>query len=130
MLWPWVKVAKDAIGAFCGPQRWSTERSFAHPSGYGGKVDLHSPEFVIDVKTKAGDGVGSVVWEEHMMQIAAYRAGLSIPRARGAILFVGRDVPSATFVEIPEKDLVKGLQMFTALLDYWQTKNAYFPVAA
>ena len=88
------------------------------------------PEFVIDVKTKAGDGVGSVVWEEHMMQIAAYRQGLGIPKARGAILFVGRDVPSVTFVEIPEKDLVKGLQMFNALLDYWQTKNAYFPAAA
>lgn len=120
-LWPYVKAASAVMLDACGEQAWNAERSFAHPLGYGGKTDLHSAEWVNDVKTKDGD-VGESkqsTWDEHAMQLAAYRRGLGVHTARCGILFVGRDVPSAQFVEIPEPELVKGLAMFDALLAYW-----------
>ena len=40
------------ITAVCGNQEWCAEKSFASTLGYGGKVDLHSPNWIIDFKTK------------------------------------------------------------------------------
>lgn len=132
--WPWVKVARDVIAETCGEQQWSAERSFAHPLGYGGKTDLHSPEWVVDVKTKDGDLVdapnGNKLYDEHTMQLAAYRLGLGLPlTARCGILFVGRVKPVACFVEASADELLRGSRMFSALLAYWQTKNNYIPGA-
>lgn len=130
-LWPWVKVARDVIAERCGEQQWSAERSFAHPLGYGGKTDLHSREWVVDVKSKDGDLTERIsLYDEHLMQIAAYRLGLGLPMtARGGILFVSRTEPVAKFVEADLDDLRKGWAMFNALLIYWQAKNGYIPTA-
>lgn len=121
-LWPWVKVAKAELDKHCEAQAWSAERSFAHPMGYGGKTDLHSPEWVVDVKTKDGDPLPAV-FDEHIMQLAAYRRGLKVPTAKAGILFVSRTIESALLVEVSEPELVKGLQMFDALLWYWQAMH-------
>ncbi len=124
-LWGHVKIAAEAL-IKCGPQDWSPERSFAHPLGYGGKTDLHSQEWVIDYKTK--DGIeGSKLWDNHLMQLAAYRRGLGVNQARAGILFVERAHPSAILVEASESDLERGLGMFDALLAYWQAKTGYRP---
>ena len=128
-LWEWVAKARDEINAKAGHWDWSAERSFACDLGYGGKTDLHSMQWVIDVKTKDGDVTQDkmLTYDEHSMQAAAYRYGLGYRNARCAILFVGRDVPSAQLVEIPEDDLAQGWDMFRALLSYWQAKNKYKP---
>lgn len=111
----------------CPDQVWSAERSFASPLGYGGKVDLHSDEWVIDLKTKDGDLSKVEVYDDHALQLSAYRRGLKVDKARCGIVFVSRDIPVAKFVEIPEEDLVRGLNMFDCLLGYWQAKNKYWP---
>lgn len=128
-LWDWVKVAKTELDDRCGAQNWSAERSFADPLGYGGKTDLHSPEWVTDVKTKDGDPLPTV-FDEHIMQLAAYRRGLRVPTARCGILFVSRTMPSALFCEVSEPELDKGLRMFDALLWYWQAMHGYAPIEA
>ncbi len=123
----WVDAAYSAL-----PQvGWSTEKSFAHSLGYGGKVDLHSTPggWVIDVKTKSGPAGGRKLWDEELMQLAAYRVGLGLPGARCAILHVDRDNPSAELLEAAEEDLQRGWEMFAALLDYWCAKNKYRPTA-
>ncbi len=106
---------------------FSPEKSFAHPLGYGGKVDLHCDEWVIDVKTKSGPAGGRKLWDEELMQLAAYRVGLGLPAARCAILHVDRDNPTAELLEAAEADLERGWSMFRALLAYWQAKNNYRP---
>ena len=88
------------------------------------KTDLHSPKWVIDVKTK--DDLDKVeLYDEHLMQLAAYRRGLGIDNARCGIIFVGRDIPKAKFIEADYDDLNRNLVMFDCLLGFWQAKNKY-----
>lgn len=126
--WPHVVAAKDSITAACGEQQWHPERSFAHRElGYGGKCDLHSAEWVIDVKTKDGNPP-KALYDEHIMQLAAYRLGLGVKNARCGILYVQREEPAAVFVEASQKQLFDGLIMFCSLLTYWQAKTGHRPV--
>ena len=122
----WVSSVNDAIIKGCGPQRWNAERSFADARGYGGKTDLHSGEWVVDVKTKDSP-LSPVIYDEHLMQLAAYREGLNIPGARCGILFVGRDQPKAILAEASPSELQRGWEMFNALLTFWQAQKAYRP---
>lgn len=105
------------------------ERSFASRIGFGGKVDLigEPPEFVVDFKTKEFDDTTPLkTWDEHAMQLAAYRHGLEMHEARCAIVYVSVSVPGiAKLIEIPEADLQKGWKMFLGLLDYWKAKTGF-----
>ncbi len=126
----WLIAADLELERTCGFQAWSAERSFACPLGYGGKVDLHSMSWVVDWKGKEGEltDLNCRLWDEHAQQGAAYRYGLGLPfGARVAIGFFSRDLPQVRLVEIPEPDLQKGWEMFSALLSYWRAKNAYKP---
>jgi len=123
-VWPWVKAASSVINETCGERGWYAERSFAHPLGFGGKTDLHSSEWVIDIKTK--DGEATTLYDEHLMQLAAYRLGLGVT-GRCGILFVDRQEPRAKFIEADAAELDKALAMFMALLAYWQAKTGHRP---
>ena len=120
---PYVKGAVDAILESFGPQAWIPERSFSHELGYGGKVDLHCPTIVLDVKTKEfTDKVEA--FDDHIMQLAAYRAGLGIPNARCANVFVSVTVPGLVVVkEWTQAELVRGWEMFNALRMFWFAKS-------
>jgi hypothetical protein len=106
---------------------WEAERSFSHRLGFGGKVDLHAPQFLCDVKTKEFDEKTDLkTWDEHAMQLAAYRVGLGMPQASAAIVYVSVTQPGLSrLIEIPEEELKKGWRMFHALLAYWQAKSGY-----
>jgi hypothetical protein len=127
---PWIQVVNQAVYTACGPQQWAAERSFSHPLGYGGKTDLHSPEWLVDVKTKDGDLTDCKIWDEHEMQLGAYRFGLNINKARCGILFVSRTEVAARFMEVDETALQRGMKMFDALLYFWQAKTGYMPRVA
>jgi len=122
-----VQTCTRAIEGRYGAKNWVAERSFAHELGFGGKVDLHCEDIVIDIKTKDFEDAAKVAgYEEHMMQLAAYRVGLGIPEARCANVFVSRTNPDLVVVkEWAEEDLKRGWSMFTALLSFWQHKNQY-----
>lgn len=113
-----------------GNLEWSTEKSFGHPLGFGGKVDLHSSDgngVVIDFKTKefTSDQVEKVQgYDEHLMQLAAYRVGLDLPDARCANVFVSVTEPGLVVVrEWSQEDLGRGRLMFESLLNYWYAKS-------
>jgi len=108
-----------------GHQAWIVERSFAHEIGFGGKIDLHCPGIVADVKSKDfTDPTKVKAYDEHMMQLSAYRVGIGMPDARCANVFVSRTVPGLTVIhEWSPEDLQRGWQMFHALLTFWQHKN-------
>lgn len=116
----------------CGRQEWHAERSFAHSSGFGGKLDLHSDEWVIDFKTKEfGEDDELQTWDEHAMQLAAYDMGLTGTPRKGAIIYVSTTQPGlARFLQIPDEEMTRGWGMFEALLIFYKTKNNYYPEMA
>lgn len=114
-----------AMEGYFGTQEWLAERSFASELGFGGKLDLHASEIVIDFKTKEfGEDHKTLAWEEQSMQLAAYRVGLKMPEARCANIFISTSVPGLVVVhEWTKEDLEKGWKMFNALLQYWYAKT-------
>ena len=115
-------------------QPWLVERSFADTMGYGGKVDMycvadeHAPTgIVLDVKSKDFGPDDKVdAYDEHLMQLSAYRHGLGVPHARCANVFVSRSHHGLVkVVEWSEADLVKGWEMFKCLLQFWKLKNDF-----
>ena len=115
-------------------QPWLVERSFSSHLGFGGKVDLHcvpdsyAPHGIVaDVKTKEFGPDDKVdAYDEHLLQLAAYRDGLGIPNARCANVFVSRSHEGLVkIIEWSEEDLKRGWLMFQCLLNYWKLKNQF-----
>ena len=115
-------------------QKWETEVSFSSPLGFGGKVDLYTRRdestpvgIVLDAKSKDFGPDDKVdAYDEHMMQLAAYRHGLDLPHARCANVFVSRTHTGLVrIVEHSEEDLQRHWRMFTHLLDFWKLKNSF-----
>jgi hypothetical protein len=129
-----------------------SEQAFAHPMGFGGKVDHHlpgPPGHVVDFKSKPfteinakGDGViwaptkgekgdwkvQTVLYDSHFMQLAAYRMGLGLPKARGTIIFVSTLKPGLTVTkEAPEDKLEWGWKRFLALFECWKVLKKFNP---
>jgi len=115
-------------------QPWLVEHSFCCDLGFGGKVDLYcKPDkvapygIVADVKTKDfGPDDDVEAYDEHLMQLSAYRYGLGIPNARCANVFVSRTHEGLVkIVEWSEEDLKRGWEMFDNLLSFWIIKNRF-----
>ena len=115
-------------------QPWKTERSFSSELGYGGKIDLyceadqHAPTgIVLDAKTKEfGPDDKVIAYDEHLMQLAAYRMGLNLPFARCANVFASSTHPGEIRIfEWSEADLKRGWAMFKNLLSFWKLKNKF-----
>jgi len=125
-----VDACTKAITEHFGEAIWISERSFSHEFGFGGKCDLFCAgtiNAVVDIKTKEFTDPKKVEgYDEHLMQLAAYRVGLGIPNARCANVFVSRNVPNLVVVkEWSEDDLIRGWKMFLSLLEFWQLKNQF-----
>jgi hypothetical protein len=113
------------IEARYGFKNWITERAFASDLGFGGKTDLACEAAVLDIKTKEF-GIDNLPkgFDEQLMQLAAYRVGLGVPKSRCANVFVSVTNPGLVHVvEWSEEDLAKGWKMFCGLLDYWYAKT-------
>lgn len=115
-------------------QEWLIERSFADPMGFGGKVDMYTmPSLslpmgaVVDAKSKDfGPNDKVDAYDEHLMQLAAYRHGLGLPFARCANVFASRSHPGLVkVIEWTDNDLQTGWEMFQCLLQFWKLKNQF-----
>lgn len=124
---PWAGHVSAAIGALDGwtgeTLEWDSERSFASPLGFGGKLDASTDGFVADFKTSDKDLSGLKLWPEHRRQLAAYRHGLGMPDARCAIVYVSSTKPEARVIEIEEAELQQGWEEFRYLLGYYYASN-------
>jgi len=124
-----VKAVREALLTHYGDVNWVAERSFSHDLGFGGKTDLFSADIpaVVDVKSKEFTDPDKVdAYDEHMMQLAAYRVGLGLHKAACSNLFVSRTVPGlVVFKHWTEAEMLRGWTMFNNLLDFWQAKNKY-----
>jgi hypothetical protein len=123
---PYVQAVMDAIAPL--KQAWLPEKSFGYALGFGGKVDLHSPEIVLDYKSKEGDLSKLECYDDNYMQVAAYARGLLRPNAGCGIVFIGRDLPArARLVMHTRAETQRGWLMFHRLLEYWQAASDYWP---
>lgn len=110
---------------------WIAEKSFAHPDGYGGKTDIHSPStgIVGDHKGKDGDFTDGkrLAYDQHL-QLAPYQRGLLLPRAPCFNLFVSRTHPGKVAGHLWTADQVEqGWQVFAAALELWKRLKGYDP---
>ena len=129
---PHVKAAREALtAAFPGVSDWVAEASFAHASGYGGKVDLHSPStgIVVDWKGKDSDlsDGRKLAYDQHW-QLAAYQDGLLLPRNVCANGFVSRTHPGAVRIHVWTRDEIEqGSQVFRQALALWKAMKGFDP---
>ena len=103
---------------------WKCEESFAF-DGYGGKIDLHSWDYLIDIKTTDKDLETVKTWDEHSMQLAAYDWGLSqgLLKRKCGILYINVNTAESKLIWISGDDIEKGLKCFKALLDFYYAKT-------
>ena len=120
--------AAKALDDAFGGRVWTYEKSFAHPAGFGGKVDANCDIAIIDYKTTEKPLDGIKTWPEHAWQLSAYREGLQMPQARCAIVYVSVTEPGqAKVIELAEDELKQGWECFQALLAFHQAKTGYKP---
>jgi hypothetical protein len=121
--------ALTALNEWCGADGLSIEKSFAHPLGYGGRIDVHKKDFVADFKTKEfTENDLPRTWDNHSIQLAAYREGLGMSSARCAIIYVSTSVPGLThLVELSDEELERGWEIFELQVALWQVVNCYEP---
>lgn len=109
-------------------QKWIPEESFAHPEGFGGKVDLYSKAgIIVDFKTKAKDIVDKKsLYDDYCMQLAAYRLGLKIPKAKCYNLIISTTKPGTLYLhKWSEEELIEGLEKFRLMLQLWKKLNKF-----
>jgi hypothetical protein len=122
---PYVSGVLAALGEKCGPQEWLPEKTFTNPSGYGGKIDLHSIEWVVDFKSKEFVTADEKpdLYHEHQMQLAAYSRVINW-QASCAIVWVSVSTPGLVVLEeLTQAKIIQGHIMFNALLEYWWARN-------
>ena len=123
---PTCNAVQKALDDHFGKVTWSSEKSFGHELGFGGKCDLHADNIVVDIKTKEGDLQNVDIYAEHGMQLAAYREGFGMPTARCANIFVSSTHPGIVkLIQHDSDDLDRYWKMFVKLLEFWQLKNSH-----
>ncbi len=111
-------------------QDLAAERSFAcNDNKYGGKVDLHGRNFVLDFKTTQVIKPDHRAYDDHLQQLVAYQRGLRLTDGcRMLNVFIGTQDGQVKIIEHDGMDeRIRAWEMFTALLAYWQAKNKYRP---
>ena len=111
------------------------EHSFASPLGYGGKIDFHTDEVLIDFKTK--DRIvdkKQLAWPEHCWQLAAYAQGLGdgplaccLAQFRCINVFIGVEDKQVRVHEWKKEDCDTAWEVFSHLLAVWKIVKKYNP---
>lgn len=104
--------------------QFDSEVSFCNPS-YAGQADLVNDHWVIDFKTKQESSKfkpGKMAYDEHRLQLAAYRMGLGKPNARTANVFICLEDGQVSFEEHLQLDLHKAELIFNHCVEIWHLK--------
>ena len=127
---PHVAAVRAEIGKlFPGVTDWIPEARFAHPDGFGGMCDLHSPStgICLDYKGKDGDFADGkqLAFDQHW-QLAGYQRGLKLREAPCASLFVSRTHPGKIASHVWSiEDMREGQRVFDAALALWKAIKHY-----
>ena len=127
-LFPLFVSVMDAVIKKCDPDEnksFMCEKNFVSDLGYGGQIDLIYEDWVIDYKTKqtaAKFKPGKMAYDDHRMQLAAYRKAVA-PRAHCANVFVCLEDGQIDFHEHTEEELGRGWKLFEHALAIWKLQN-------
>ncbi len=110
---------------------WVTEKSFAHPFGFGGRVDLHSPSTGVIVDFKGKDfcpGESKKLdWEQHY-QLGGYQLGLQLPLNWGMNIFFSRTHPGHAVGKVWRlEEMQYGQDVFLATFNLWKVLKKFDP---
>ena len=121
-----IKGTKDKLLEICGEQEWKVEQSFAHRLGFGGKIDIHSDEWMVDFKTKElEEGKKADLYDAYGVQLAAYDYGMGAGR-KLLNLFISVSSPGYVYPhQWEEKERL--FNMFATALDLWKLIKRYEP---
>lgn len=121
-----IKGTEAKLLEVCGKQDWKIEHSFAHQLGFGGKIDIHSDEWMVDFKTKElDDGKKPDMYDAYGVQLAAYDHGMGGGRK---LLNLFISVSSPGYVYPYQWEDKEGLfKMFSTALDLWKLIKRYEP---
>ena len=129
---PHVDAVRDLLASLYPEiQDWVSEHSFAHPDGFGGRVDLYSPSkgIIVDYKGKDGDfSDGKKLAYDQFWQLGGYQYGLGFARAhnQGCNIFFSRTHPGkVTHVIWESNDMALGAEIFKAALMLWKLLKSY-----
>jgi hypothetical protein len=131
---PFVEGVAAEIERLFGKRKWIAEHSFACQLGFGSKIDLHAlgPLVILDLKGKEFAEAPTPAnklrfhYDEHAMQLGAYRMALEAPTAVCGNVFFSRSVPGLVHIHLWEsEELDRGWEQFKALLRYWQVTRKY-----
>ncbi len=110
------------------------EQSFAHPIGYGGRVDMicvyDGDPAVVDWKTQRGKpGKKMVAYDTYGMQLAAYAFGTGRPESRLINVMIDTNPDTGPRLEIIEHtdDYERYLELFMHCLGAWKILKDYDP---
>jgi hypothetical protein len=118
----WKTLSAYGIDIYSG----KAEHSFSSPLGYGGKLDWHNEEALIDFKTK--DRIienKQLAWPEHCWQLAAYDQGVCVRRLLN--VFIGVEDCQVRIHEWKPTDAEQGWEVFKHLLSVWKITKNYNP---
>ena len=106
-----------------GETGWLGETNFI-ADRYAGQIDCHNYHYIVDFKTKNSGGFkpGKMVYDDHVIQLAAYRAGIR-STAMCANLFIDLQTGETDMHFHEESELERGLGIFNACIDIWYLKN-------
>jgi hypothetical protein len=110
---------------------WVTEKSFAHPLGFGGRVDLHSPSTGITIDFKGKDFTPEdrkvLKFEQHY-QLGGYQIGLGLPHNWGMNVFISRTYPGYAVGHVWDREKMQhGKDVFLAAFNLWKTMKKFEP---
>lgn len=120
----------DLLQEEFGDLEWIAEASFKDDRGFGGKCDLHYKAkngLILDFKTKSTANFARVkAYDEHCMQLAAYREGFDIPKAKCYNVFISTKEPGQVKLhKWTEKECQRAFKMFSHILEYWKLANNF-----
>jgi hypothetical protein len=135
-MFPYVIAATEALDKIAMPPKggvcWDSEVSFASSDGYGGTIDLiHKDGHLLgDIKTtKTVLGKPIAIYDEHIMQLVAYRIGKNLPTDTGLFnLFISTTEPGRAELVLHDRtNISRAESMFAALWLLWGAKTGYCP---
>lgn len=125
-----VKTALDKLGM--ARQRVSSEKSFACPLGYGGKIDLsgYDEPWIVDFKFVSHLDK-KLDYIDRCAQGAAYLFGKygQLENCRFANIFVSTEDYIFQIKEWSQEELMHGWNVFWACFELWKILNRYDPLA-
>lgn len=117
---------------FGGVPDWEVEQSFAHPAGFGGKMDIRSRSLRLIGDHKgvqvAPDEDKQLAHDQHW-QLGGYAEGIDMQDdCRGFNLFISRTHPGhVRFHEWSPEKMRQGREVFMATLKTWQAIKGFRP---